>query len=321
MTDPIAASRGAYLYLDLLKRCLTRLLFPDRSVQYPVMVTAPFSARDRIKGRDWPTEAETMVGLFRLDSLQACVVNALEAQTQGDLVEAGVWRGGASIMMRAILKAFGDGHRRVWLADSFQGLPHPDPLRYPSDCGDRHHQMSEYLGVTVEQVKSNFRRYELLDDQVSFLPGWFRDSLPDAPIQQIAVLRLDCDMYESTTQVLENLYRKVSDGGFVVVDDYGGLSNCRKAVDDFREAHRIAEPLFRIDWTGVFWQKGRFGISPPPGTINPQALEENEPEGEFNEELYLTLYRDVAEAVAQGIYASGKDHFDRYGKAEGRRSY
>jgi O-methyltransferase len=69
-------------------------------------------------------------------------------------------------------------------------------------------------------------------------------------------MRLDGDMYESTIQALEVLYPKLSPGGFVIVDDYGALESCRQAVEDFRTAGGIGEPLVRIDWTGVYWQKG-----------------------------------------------------------------
>lgn len=277
---------------------------------------------DRIQGKDWPTDAETMVGLLRLNSLQGCVVNVLENDIQGDLVETGVWRGGASILMRAVLKAYGDGVRRVWLADSFEGLPHPNAVLYPPDAEDRHHQLSGYLAVPLEEVKNNFQRYGLLDEQVCFLPGWFRDTLPIAPVERIAVLRLDGDMYESTMQALEALYQRVSDGGYVIVDDFGALPNCRRAVEDFRSAHEITEPVFRIDWTGAFWQKGRFAATPPQGTFGRTIGAPEEPEiavGEFNEELYLSLHPDVAQAVRQGYFVSGKEHYLKYGRGEGRR--
>src|SRR5437764_6587729 len=251
--------RTAALYLDLLKQCLTRVLFPDRSLHHDLALTSNQLPAERNEGRDWPTEAETMVGLRRLDNLEACAISAIENEIPGDLVEAGAWRGGTAILMRAVLKAYGERRRRVFVADSFQGLPHPDPTNYPQDAGDIHHELTPYLGVSLEQVKANFERYGLLDDQVQFLPGWFRDTLPVAPIEQIAVLRLDGDMYESTMDGLVNLYEKVSDGGFVIVDDYGALPNCRAAIEDFRRAQGIAEPIERIDWTGVFWQKGNAG--------------------------------------------------------------
>ena len=107
----------------------------------------------------------------------------------------------------------------------------------------------------MEEVQENFRRYSLLDDQVRFLKGWFCDTLPKAPIGQLAVLRLDGDLYESTMDGLNALYSKVSPGGFVIVDDYGDFAPCRNAVNEFRQLHGINEPIEKIDWTGVFWRK------------------------------------------------------------------
>jgi O-methyltransferase len=261
---PNAVHNSARLYLDLLKRCVTRLLFPDLSLAYDLVTTSPMVPSARWEGKDWPAEAETMVGMLRLNQLQAAIVNVLEHSVPGDLVETGVWRGGAAILMRAVLKAYGDRNRRVWVADSFEGLPQPEPAIYPRDAADGHHRLNGYLGISLEQVKANFQRYGLLDEQVVFLPGWFKDTLASAPIEQIGVLRLDGDMYESTIQALESLYPKVSEQGFVIIDDYGALPNCRAAVEDFRRSRGIEEPLFPIDWTGMFWRKGSFASSPSP---------------------------------------------------------
>ena len=246
---------AAALYLDLLKGCLTRLLFPDSCVDTRLVPTGAFDPEVRRNGQDWPSEAETMVGWKRLDSLQRCVEEVLRDGVAGDLLEAGVWRGGASILMRAVLKAYGDSQRIVWLADSFAGLPKADPVRYPADADDHLADWNAYLGVPLECVQRNFARYGLLDGQVRFLNGWFRETLPHAPVGQIAVLRLDGDMYESTMSILENLYQRVSPGGFVVVDDYGALANCKAAVDDFRGRLQLREPLQPIDWTGVLWRR------------------------------------------------------------------
>ncbi len=197
-----------------------------------------------------------MIGVKRLHHLRECAENALKENVTGDFLEAGVWRGGAAILLRGVLAAHGERNRRVWVADSFAGLPPPDVERYPQDAGDMHHAVP-YLAVPLEQVKTNFSRYMLLDEQVRFLPGWFRETLPTAPVESLAVLRLDGDMYGSTIEVLNALYDKVSPGGFVIVDDYGapGTPGCPKAVDDFRRSRGIHEPIEVIDWTGVFWRK------------------------------------------------------------------
>lgn len=242
------------LYLRLLKRCLVRDIFPDGRYSGDRNQPLPFDPSLREEGKDWPAEAETMVGMKRLDNLESCCTEAISRRVPGDFVETGVWRGGCSILMRAVLKAFGDSERSVWLFDSFQGLPKPDSDQFPKDRDDSH-WVHNYLGVPEETVRDNFGKYELLDDQVRFVKGWFRDTLPSAPVQQIAVLRLDGDMYESTWLALTCLYPKISPGGFAIIDDYGALPNCRAAVEDFRSANNITEPITPVDWTGVYWQK------------------------------------------------------------------
>ena len=207
----------------------------------------------RAEGMDWPLSAATMVGLRRLDNIQACVERIVEEDVPGDLIETGVWRGGASIFMRGALEAYGDRERTVWVADSFQGLPKPDAQRYPRDEGDPLWRSRE-LAVPVEEVRRNFERFGLLDDRVRFLVGWFRDTLPNAPVERLSLIRLDGDMYESTAVALESLYPKLSPGRFVIVDDYG-VPGAQAATDDFRDEHGIEEPLELIDWAGAFWRK------------------------------------------------------------------
>jgi O-methyltransferase len=194
-----------------------------------------------------------MIGLKRLNNLQECIDDALTNDVPGDFIEAGVWRGGTTIFMRALLRVRGDTTRTVWVADSFQGLPRPRPDVYPADEGDQHHTRPS-LAVGLEEVKASFERYGLLDDQVRFLEGWFSDTLPSAPIERLAVMRLDGDMYESTMDALEALYDRLSPGGHVIIDDYV-LAGCRAAVDEFRARREIDEPLTVVDWTGVSWRK------------------------------------------------------------------
>ena len=208
----------------------------------------------REQGLDWPPEAETMVGMKRLNNVQECVTDVLRSGVPGDILETGVWRGGCCIFMKAILAAYGDTTRNVWLADSFEGLPKPNAEQYPEDRDDKLWMRGGVLGVPVEAVQENFRRYGLLDERVKFLKGWFRDTLPTAPVRQLSILRLDGDMYESTIQVLDAVYSKVSPGGYVIIDDYH-LRGCKAAVDDFRGNHGIRDPLMSVDWAGVYWRR------------------------------------------------------------------
>lgn len=277
-TDAARVEGGAAeLYLDLVKRSLVGLL-AEREYQPPepsapwrrralrllsdlldrrgiqLLRSVPIDVERRLVGLDWPPQAVSMVGMRRLDNLQECVTDVIRRGVPGDLIETGVWRGGATILMRAVLKAYGDTARTVWVADSFEGLPPPDAERYPADAGDRHHTF-DALAVSVEEVRRNFAIYQLLDEQVRFLQGWFRDTLPVAPISQLAVMRLDGDMYESTMQALTGLYPKLSVGGYVIVDDYGAVPACRSAVHDFLAGQGVRADLREVDWTGVYWRR------------------------------------------------------------------
>lgn len=255
MTDvaaPTVPEDGQRLYVDLLVRCIANTIYGD-APQDPWSGGA-YSVANRKTGRDWPSVAHSMIGLERLQNLRSLTERALNENIPGDFIETGVWRGGACILMRGILKAHGDRSRRVIVADSFAGLPVADPQRFPADSGDTHHTFKE-LAISLETVQENFSRYELLDDQVEFLRGWFSDTLPTLHARQFALIRLDGDMYQSTMEALENLYDRLSPGGFVIIDDYGAIPACKQAVDEFRVGRGITAPLSEVDWTGVWWRK------------------------------------------------------------------
>jgi O-methyltransferase len=252
MADPAFARS---LYLDLIERCLLNTIYQDPYTDWTRPgTTRAFDPVKRRLGLDWPTVAHTMIGQARLRNLRDLAEQVLTQGIPGDFIETGVWRGGACILLRAVLKAYEVTNRRVFVADSFEGLPPPNPEAYPADAGDPHHTFSE-LAVSLERVRGNFDRYGLLDEQVVFLKGWFKDTLPTAPIHRLAILRLDGDMCESTTDALVSLYGKVALGGFVIVDDYGCTPNCRQAVEDFRQRWEVTEPLIDIDGRGAFWRK------------------------------------------------------------------
>lgn len=268
-------------YLDLLKRCLTADLYDESAWsvltgwrsghggvgqrvrrlvaaflerrRLLVVRKRPFEPSLRAEGTDWPAFGYTMIGVRRLDNVESCIRRIVEDGIPGDLIETGVWRGGSAIFMRAVLKQLGATERIVWVADSFEGLPKPTN---DHDRADQAWDMSEnpYLAVSLEQVRANFARFGLLDEQVRFLKGWFRDTLPVAPIARLALLRLDGDMFEATMDALENLYAKVSPGGFVIVDDYGSWPACRLAVDQFRGSRSITADLIPVAGGAVYWR-------------------------------------------------------------------
>ena len=208
-----------------------------------IAVKKPYDHSLRESGLDWPSRAESMIGLRRMTNIQDCIAQIVADDVPGDLIETGVWRGGACIFMKANLRAWGDTSRNVWLADSFEGLPKPNAALYPADEGDTLHKQTG-LAVGADQVRHNFERYGLLDDRVRFLVGWFKDTLPTAPVEQLSLMRLDGDMYESTIQAIEPLYPKLSPGGFCIIDDFGShASQAGQAVHDYRDAHGITDEI------------------------------------------------------------------------------
>lgn len=264
-------------YLDLLEKALTGLLYQDRALGFTMGSTKPlwkrvrnkllgkapknfggapvYDDKARLMGRDWPSIAPTMIGVKRMQNLRMICEDVVCKSIPGDFIETGVWRGGACIYARAIFNAFGEAQRNVWVADSFEGLPPPNPELYPADKGDKHHTFND-LAISKEQVEENFKRYSVMGSNVKFLKGWFKDTLPKAAIKQLAILRLDGDMYESTMDGLK-VYDKVSVGGYVIVDDYGAVPACKRAIEDFRKARGIKDPIINIDGIGVYWQKTR----------------------------------------------------------------
>lgn len=263
MPDQAKAARD--LYIELLEKIVINEIYKDPPIlserarkRALVRGVEPglHSERSRRLGLDWPSVAHSMIGRKRMENLRFCATNVLENGIEGDFIETGVWRGGACIMMRGILKAWGDTSRRVWVADSFAGLPPPNSEVYPADANDRHHTFHD-LAVSEDEVRSNFAVYGLLDDQVRFLKGWFKDTLPTAPIKKLALIRLDGDMYESTMDGLRNLYHKLSPGGFLIVDDYNAVVGCKQAVHDFLATLGPggSVEIIAIDGIGAYWQK------------------------------------------------------------------
>lgn len=279
-TETMVVSPDKERYLDLLKKHLTDILnagtvqitpyAPGQGTFYKrwginwlvnflakknirMVTEAPDDTANREQGIGWPVNGLTMIGMKRMDNIQHCLLDVIANGVEGDVIETGVWKGGACIFMKEIIELF-EQDRQVWVADSFAGLPKPDKEKYPDDAGDDLWSI-EQLRISEDDVKNNFRKYGLLDEKVHFLKGWFKDTLPTAPIEKLALMRLDGDMYESTMDGLVNLYDKLSVGGYCIIDDYAAIPACAKAVHDFRDAHHITDEIMVVDWSCVYWQK------------------------------------------------------------------
>jgi hypothetical protein len=247
MPDSDKFGRLRAAYLDLMRDSLTGRLNEDPPL--PASRVERYKPDFREQGWDWPSKAPSMIGTLRMQNVRSECERVLAENVPGDFVETGVWRGGAVIMMRAVLAAYAVTDRKVFAADSFEGFPEQTKADANFNVGG-----IPDFAVSLDEVRANFERYGLLDGQVIFLKGLFKDTLPGAPIESIAVLRLDGDLYESTRDGLA-LYAKLSRGGSLIADDYFLFEGQRKAIDEFRDAHGITDPIHRIDHFGGYWIK------------------------------------------------------------------
>ncbi len=192
----------------------------------------------------------TMIGYKRLSNIEDLIKDIVLNNIEGDVIETGVWRGGACIFMRKLLNELGSD-KMVCVADSFEGLPKPDE-KYIHDKGDTHYNVP-MLRVSLEEVMASFEKYGLIE-KIVFLKGWFKDTLPKLT-NKFSLIRLDGDMYESTIDALNNLYPKLVEGGYCIIDDYGVVPGCNYAVNDYRKQHNIESEIINIDGCGIYWKK------------------------------------------------------------------
>jgi len=212
-----------------------------------------FDADKRKIGKDWTFIGDTMTGWARLDNVHKLLTEVIENKIPGDYIETGVWRGGSSIFARAVITAYGEKNNRVsYVCDSFSGLP---PGDRDLDKQDKNWDNTPYLEVSYEVVASNFAKYGLLDSNVIFVKGFFRDSMfpLSKEVKRLSIMRLDGDMYESTVDVLDRLYDKLSVGGYTIIDDWFGFP-AKTACEDFFKVHGINPEIIAIDTISAYWK-------------------------------------------------------------------
>lgn len=251
-------------YLELIKRSLGDFLYDSDAARrhhfHPYTYTR-LQTGEKVTLNDYEAlkaeglidsqNAHTLIGLKRMEQLQTAIETLDREGIAGDLLEAGVLRGGACILMRAVLNALQNTQRTVWVADSFRGFPEAELAAHGIENPEQFNRQA----ASLAEVKALFARYQLLDDQVRFLPGFFEETLAEAPVKNLALLRLDSDFYASTACTLKYLYPRVVTGGFVIIDDYYIFEGCRRAVREYRSAHQIKAPVERIDAAAIFWRK------------------------------------------------------------------
>lgn len=173
----------------------------------------------------------------------------------GDIVQAGVWKGGSALFLHGLNRAYGLD-RELWLADTFYGFD-PSTVKHERDLKALQ-AFSDFQGepLSAQKVKDLFEKHQLLDDAVHFLEGDVKDTLPGSGISQIALLHIDVDFFEPTYNTLATLYDKLSPGAYVVIDDYGVPHfNCNDAVDQFRAERGISTPMTMMTHYIAWWRK------------------------------------------------------------------
>jgi hypothetical protein len=284
------------MYIDMIKTFVSGSAFrhADLSIKPPlrkghkILRALPFDESLRDGGRDWTFAGDTMTGRKRLDNVHALLKDVIENKVAGDYIETGVWRGGSSVLAKAVLETLDPNSNRIsYVCDSFSGLPPGEKKLAKGDVG---WDNIPYLEVPSDVVANNFIKYGLLDSNVIFAKGFFNDTMPllAEKITSLSIMRLDVssillmyilcfvyfcvvlfspvdgthshvlywqgDMYESTVDVLYHLYNKLSIGGYVIMDDWFRFPS-KIACEDFFAAHGIKPEIIPIDDLSAYWKK------------------------------------------------------------------
>jgi hypothetical protein len=191
----------------------------------------------------------TLLPYPRLSALYELAYRLERDKKSGSFVECGVCNGGSAAAIAAVTKG---NNRHVWLFDSWEGWPEPDE----KDFTDMQHaKKGGCLGSEEKTRELLFKRLKLDSTRVHLVKGFFSDTLPRKEIGTIALLHLDCDLYESVRFCLESLYDDVIEGGCIVIDDYGCWKGCKDAVDEFIERRKLKVDLVKVDSEGVYFRK------------------------------------------------------------------
>ncbi len=239
------AQRGKHPWREILHRVRDPRFVADsalRTVAHAWDLVSPseFSSLYR------QVRAKTMCSNARLRNLYRSVRHVVSRNIEGDIVECGAAQGGSAVLMALTLRRLG-ARRRLWLFDTFEGLPAPTANDPDFEIADL------FTGTcigTLDEVRGLFQRLNVADD-VEFVKGLFQDTLPLPSIGRIALLHIDGDWYDSVKVCLDQLYDKVVPGGIIQFDDYGYWQGARRAIDEFLDS-RTSAPLQRIDYSGRF---------------------------------------------------------------------
>jgi len=205
----------------------------------------PFDDELRLFGNDWPPFGYTMVGSTRLENFRAAIDEVNRNAIPGHIIELGVWRGGSMVMAAAVMAESKRMKRDLFLFDIFG-----DIAGYGTS--------TSFLAVPEEEVRKAFDSFDLSGPHLHFVKGLFKDTLPawkDKQDQQIAVLRIDGNFYDSYQDALYYLYEKVPIGGIVIFDDVMSHPSVMRAWTDFKKEQGLVENINRIDKHSAWFRK------------------------------------------------------------------
>lgn len=229
-------------------------LLDELEEKYPAGV----QSRDPLfRGFLAPVRSFTMLSEARLQHLFNGARDVCRRQIPGDFVECGVAAGGSSALLARCIKEFSKTPRRLYSCDTFEGMPTAGAVDKHQGVNARDTGWGE--GTCAAPIESLREAADCLGvgDLIEPVKGLFRNTLPQlrSRLTGIALLHMDGDWYESTMDILNNLYDWVSPGGYIQIDDYGFWEGCRKAVHEFEQTRGLTFKLTRIDDTGMWMQK------------------------------------------------------------------
>ena len=198
----------------------------------------------------------TMVGIERLYSLWCSVNYVVKNNIDGDIVECGVWRGGCCELIAKTLESLGNTSRRIYMYDTFEGMTKPEEVDVSYDGKIKAKEMLElfekkgnyeygekgWCESSIQHVHNVMAGTGYPMENVCLVKGKVEDTIPDVMPNNISILRLDTDWYESTKHEMLHLYKNLSQGGVLISDDYYYWTGCKKAIDDYFSDQK--KPLF-----------------------------------------------------------------------------
>jgi O-methyltransferase len=228
-------------------------------ISYVLGTPIPADLDDQVASIVGRVRRQTLTSAPRIAALCDAVAYVVDRDVEGDVVECGVWRGGSMMAAALALQARGDTERDLYLFDTFTGMTEPGEADEPSpyDGYSPHRRWKllsnagkEWAGVSVDVVRANLETTGYPAERFKLIPGKVEETLPGAAPERISILRLDTDWYSSTKHELETLYPRLSEGGVLIIDDWGHYAAARRAVEEYFDEVGDRPLLTRIDYTG-----------------------------------------------------------------------